>query len=210
MPTPRFGHAAVAIDDKIYVIGGATDWPVSELYTSMEVYDPDKDAWETISNYSGSEFTGRWALSACAINGKIYAIGGIQADYYPEYGDFYKALGVVQVYDPDSNTWTQKSPMPTPRFGLGVVSVNNRIYAIGGLAGLGSTQGGDEYLYDVVEEYNPETDTWMTKTPMPKGLVNLDACVVGHRIYVSGGEDLNKTASSNTYSYSPDSDPITQ
>jgi hypothetical protein len=40
-----------------------------------------------------------------------------------------------------------------------VCAVNGKIYAIGG-------EGGGRHK---VEEYDPATDTWATKTPMPTG-----------------------------------------
>ena len=50
--------------------------------------------------------TGRWELSTCVVDGKIYAIGGA--------GPVYQALGTVEVYDPATDSWdTTKTRMPT-------------------------------------------------------------------------------------------------
>jgi hypothetical protein len=68
--------------------------------------------------------TGRWELSTCVVDGKIYAIGGA--------GPVYQALGTVEVYDPATDTWQTKSEMPTARQGLSTSVVNGKIYAIGG------------------------------------------------------------------------------
>ncbi|MFY4728799.1 hypothetical protein [Nitrospira sp. BLG_2] len=57
--------------------------------------------------------------------------------------------------------------MPTPRRRLIVVSVDNKIYAIGGV-NFSSDPNGLIYSYST-EEYNPATDTWASNAPMPIG-----------------------------------------
>lgn len=140
MSTPRIGHAAVVLEDKIYVIGGATGWPITEYYTSIEVYDPKTDTWRTIPSPTSSGFKIRWEFSACVVNGRIYAIGGIKAASYPPPGVFYDAQATVQEYNPANNTWVDKASLPTASFGLAVASVNNMIYAFGGTDGFNPTQ----------------------------------------------------------------------
>jgi N-acetylneuraminic acid mutarotase len=68
--------------------------------------------------------------------------------------------------------------MPTARSGLGVAVVNGKIYAIGGSNGS---------LLDVVEEYDPATDTWTTKNPMPTARYDVGIAVVDDKVYVIGG-----------------------
>lgn len=38
----------------------------------------------------------------------------------------------VERYDPKSDSWTEEQHMPTPRLGLDTVSLDGKIYAIGG------------------------------------------------------------------------------
>lgn len=61
-------------------------------------------------------------------------------------------LKTVEVYDPSTDTWTTKAPMPTGRRQLAASVVNGKIYAIGGYVNKG--QPG----LATVEEYNPITD----------------------------------------------------
>jgi len=70
--------------------------------------------------------------------------------------------------------------MKTPRFGLTTSVVNGKIYAIGG------AQGGPPGLR-TVEEYDPVTDTWTTKSSMPTVRFSLSSSVVNGKIYVIGG-----------------------
>jgi N-acetylneuraminic acid mutarotase len=122
--------------------------------------------------------TGRWELSTCVVDGKIYAIGGA--------GPVYEALSAVEVYDPATDTWTTKPEMPTARQGLSTSVVNGKIYAIGGGAGSSITYRSVE-TYSTVEEYDPATDTWTTKSDMPTSRGFHSANVVDGKIYVIGG-----------------------
>jgi len=58
------------------------------------------------------------------------------------------------------DSWTTMASMPTARTGVGIGVVGGRIYAIGGQAMSGAT--------DVNEMYDPETNTWTTKTSIPQ------------------------------------------
>jgi N-acetylneuraminic acid mutarotase len=116
------------------------------------------------------------------VDGKIYAIGGA--------GPVWQALGTVEVYDPDTDTWTSKSEMPTARQGLSTSVVNGKIYAIGGGAASSASYESVE-TFSTVEEYDPATDTWTRKSEMPTSRVCHHASVVDGRIYVIGGSDAS-------------------
>jgi len=122
--------------------------------------------------------TGRWNLSTSVVDGKIYAIGGA--------GPVYEALSTVEVYDPVTDTWMAKSPMPTAREGLSTSIVNGKIYAIGGLSGTSSSRMTVD-VFSAVEEYDPATDTWSVKSPMPTARAHHYAHVVAGKIYIIGG-----------------------
>jgi N-acetylneuraminic acid mutarotase len=100
------------------------------------------------------------------VNGKIYAIGGDN-------------LATNEEYDPATDTWTFKAPMPTPRARFGIAVFQNKIYCIGGQNGNGVT--------GVNEVYDPATDTWETKASMPTPRSGLQANVVSGKIYLIGG-----------------------
>ena len=120
--------------------------------------------------------TGRWELSTCVVDGKIYAIGG---------AIFLEALRSVEVYDPATDTWTTKSDMPTARQALSTSVVNGKIYAIGG--GLLEPTFSSGKSLSTVEEYDPTTDTWTKKSDMPNKRGWHSAIVLDGKIYIIGG-----------------------
>lgn len=104
-------------------------------------------------------------------NGKLYAMGGFV--FGP--GN----VTNVDEYDPATDTWRPRTPMPTRRGGFGLAAAaNGKIYAVGG--------GG---LLATVEEYDPWTDTWRTRAPMPiPGNQPEAAGARNGKVYVAGGD----------------------
>ena len=132
-------------------------------------------AWTTRADIP----TARWEHSTCVVDGNIYAIGGA--------GPIYQALSTVEMYDPETDIWTEKSEMPTARQGLTTSVVDGKIYAIGGVDS--ASQGYSQLeIFTTVEEYDPETDTWTTKSPMPTARAWHSANVVDGKILIIGGE----------------------
>jgi hypothetical protein len=89
------------------------------------------------------------------------------------------------------NTWTQKAPMPTARGGLGVATVNGKIYAIGGIGGvidmaIGTVPYSSGFL-NTNEAYDPITNTWETKASMPTARDNFAIATYQNKIYCMGG-----------------------
>ncbi len=185
MPSRRWGHTAVAFEDKIYVVGGVLDWPLNKYYDSVEIYDPETDTWTTKSAPASSGMVPRWGFSACVANNKIYLVGGLDCKEYPR-AESVNAMSTVEAYNPRNNSWEEKASMPTARWGLSTVSVNNRIYAMGG----GLTYFPDKKL-TIIEVYDPESDTWSSKSRLPKGIITPASCVLNNMIYVTGGSGLD-------------------
>ena len=80
---------------------------------------------------------------------------------------------------PDSS-WSTASPMLVARRELAAVTVNGKIYAIGGFS--------SGHLASV-EEYSESTDSWSFVASMPTPRSQLSAVVVGQKIYAIGGSN---------------------
>jgi len=112
------------------------------------------------------------------MNGVLYAMGGYNGNH----------IATVEAYDPTTDSWTTKTPMPTPRNALGVGSVNGMLYAVGGQSTTVSAIGTNE-------AYDPATNTWTTKAPMPTPRNGLGVGVVNGVLYAVGGQPSVDAAS---------------
>jgi len=133
----------------------------------------------------------RCDLGAAVVNGKIYAIGGRMLVYQDSLRTESKEVGINEEYDPATNTWTLKKPMPGSLSDFATAVYENKIYCIGG--GVNqffnfTTGRWDTKLSQGINAvYNPATDTWEMKTPMPISKASATAHVVNGQIYVLGG-----------------------
>ena len=138
----------------------------------------------------------RGAGAAVVVNGKIYVIGG--ATVLPGQNDpairfdgkpHDMCVGTNDEYDPIANTWRARAAMPTARNHFLGVSVNGKIYAIGGR--LGSTFITRSSNTDITEEYDVTQDVWTTRAQMPTARSGVAGGVFKGRVYVAGGEFQN-------------------
>jgi hypothetical protein len=113
----------------------------------------------------------RSGLGVAAVNGKIYAIGGSVEN---------GVVGTNEEYDPETDTWTYKTPMPTPMAQFATAVYKNKIYCI------------SEHVNEV---YDPATDSWEIKEPIPTLRLGLGANVVNGKIYLIGGYVSNSSSS---------------
>ena len=185
---------AAGYNHKIYVFGGTGNLtqnapPNGTLDTAWE-YDPAADTWKPIAKLTKA----RTAGAAVEFGGKIYFFGG-SADQMGPDGKMQSAgivVGTNESYDPATNKWETHKPMPTPRNHPAVGVVNGKIYLIGGrLAANGIGGGLAASNTDVVEEYNPTTDSWRAMNRMPTARSGEGWATYDGKIYIAGGEEKN-------------------
>jgi N-acetylneuraminic acid mutarotase len=138
----------------------------------VPVANAGENEWTTMSPMP----TTRGGLGVAVVNGKIYAIGGVNND---------TQLAVNEEYDPTTDTWTNRAPMPTARSGFAIAVYQSKIYVIGGTVGTGENVA----FTGVTEVYDPAKNTWETKASMPTPRSDLGANVVNGTIYLIGGKE---------------------
>lgn len=190
--TPRASLASCVLNDKIYVLGGAIgpERP-SNMSNALEIFDPKTSHWSTPK--TSGIFTPRNNLCACAIDGKIYTLGGYDA-HSP--GD----LNVLEVFDPATNKWSTPKTTGTfaPHGAFTANVVNGKIYAIGGFNDKGAR---GHRVLGTVEVFDPRTNSWSTPSVSGTFQARLlhTAGVIGNKIYVIGGTpDMVHPVTTNT------------
>ena len=185
MPTARYDFSTSVVDGKIFAIGGQVRLKQDEfgdmVLSKVEMYDPETDTWEQRADMP----TPRSAVSTSVVDGKIFVIGGEQLKKIKGYRGWAlegKKLPTVEMYDPVTDTWTQKADMPTPRSYLSTSVMDGKIYAIGGMSS--STEQG---RLETVEVYDPATDTWAKTESINHARSCAAISVVNGEIYAMGG-----------------------
>jgi N-acetylneuraminic acid mutarotase len=174
MQVPRAGLGVAVVDRRIYAIGGFNGY-----YLDInEVYDPSVDAWVSRKPM----MTARKDFGIAVYQNKIYVMGGATGEL-----DHTAVTGVNEVYDPITDSWTRKTPMPTPRQGFQANVVEGKIYCTGGYRLVSQGGGRSTQQFNLNEVYDPETDTWTTKAPLPTAVYGYASAVVNNKIYVIGG-----------------------
>jgi N-acetylneuraminic acid mutarotase len=84
-----------------------------------------------------------------------------------------------------SRKWSIIPPMPNVRYGLGAASLNNKLYAIDGYGPVVNNRQGNTNLVDV---YDPATNSWSAGVPTNLARYSLAAVAVGGKLYAVGGQ----------------------
>ena len=185
IPVKVHHQAMTAFNGKLYLFGGCLRGISGEggVDNAWE-FDPVADNWKALAPMPIK----RCSAIAEEVGGKIYVIGGLIPF---EDGTGTRVTGLNQVYDPATNTWSDRSPMPTTRNHAFSGAVNGRIYVIGGRLAAGNIPATTNI--DVTEEYDPATNKWSpVKERMPTTKSGGGYATCGGRIYTGGGEWITR------------------
>ena len=181
LPYLWFGVYGDTIDGNVFIMGGHF------FRQDCFVYDPVIDQWTEKAPIPPDGCKG--TLSATAYNGLIYTFGGVAN--YPN-----GPMSSVNMYNPKTDTWESRTSMPTPRFALRTLLVNDKIYAIGGSQGSGNS-------LSTLEVYDPVNDTWEILPDMPFKVSWFTGAVFNNKIYVFGGTPDWVTGGDEVWEYDP-------
>ncbi|MDQ1382309.1 MAG: hypothetical protein QOG65_211 [Actinomycetota bacterium] len=175
----RLDHIqSVALNGRIYYIGGLVNWPGPAVGT-VYIYDPATDSFATGAHMpTGRE---RGAGGVAVYGKKIYYAGGLHAG---------GAVPWFDVYDTVANTWQTLPNLPEARDHFQAAVVGGRFYAIGG------RKTAIDATITVNDAFNFATGSWTTGLkPLPTARGGFAVAVVGTRVLVIGGEGGGKTFS---------------
>ena len=173
-PLPRgANHVSVVADaGLVYALGGFIEQnrnPDPDAY----VYDVATDRWRAIRPLTRS----RGAGAAVALDGRIHLIGGGSEPTAER-----SSVGWHEVYDPKTDRWEMRKPLPGARDHVGSVAHNGQIHIIGGRFNT------FEYNTNLHHVYLPDRDTWEERSPLPTARSGHGLVVYRDRFFAMGGE----------------------
>lgn len=137
--------------------------------------NPGSGDWRGIPDVPGE--TGRLAGVAAVVAGQVYVFGGYTvAEDHTEH-----SVASVHRLDPDTNAYTEMTPMPVPvDDSVALVYRDRYVYLVSGWHETGNV--------NLVQLYDTETDSWRQATPWPGPAVFGHAGgIVGDTMIVADG-----------------------
>ncbi|CRK98360.1 CLUMA_CG011720, isoform A [Clunio marinus] len=179
------GRVQIAvINGTIYAVGGCngtTELDTVECLALGERVgsgDEKPKKWRKCSKLPFS----RSNAGVCALNGKIYCIGGWNGQ---------SGIKQCDVYCPETDQWTSIAPLNTGRCQAGVFAFNKKIWVVG---------GSDAWnCLGTVETYDPETNQWTFSAPLLTPRRGCGLAELKGRLYCVGGSDGNQSLKSSEY-----------
>jgi hypothetical protein len=103
--------------------------------------------------------------------------------FFTRSGDIYQVelSAILGPSEESLGAWKRRTDMRTPRLWARGVVLSGKIYVVGGMTRRAGGQGTRS-----VEEYDPETDRWTTKAPLPADLALAPITVMGGRLCAFG------------------------
>ncbi|MGE5221229.1 MAG: LuxR C-terminal-related transcriptional regulator [Omnitrophica WOR_2 bacterium] len=170
LPKAISGYALAAFEGRLYLFGG---WDGKGYLNSAYAYDPSRDAWIELTPMP----TARGFAGAAEAGGKIYIIGGTNGQ---------ESLSTNEEYSPDQdggggNPWKTVAAMPEGRTNMGVASIADMVYVIGGITSGRTATNSLIYL--------PQVNNWKAiEAPSLNVGSDLGLVSVGMDLYAIGGQ----------------------
>ncbi len=139
--------------------------------------------------------------NGAVVNGLLYVFGGNNCAVSTANNC---DLPTVEAYNPASDTWTEKAPIPSIP-GIGVIGVDVAAAINGTVYVYGRTPAG--FAQPNFLAYDSSTDTWSFKAPIPTPRADSRGAVANGILYVMGGFlDANGIAVTTNEAYDPTTD----
>ncbi|MGL4634862.1 MAG: Kelch repeat-containing protein [Beijerinckiaceae bacterium] len=172
-------HVGVATHgDLLYAIGGFTEQNRTP-HDGMFVFDGK--AWKSLRRLP--EACG--AIACVSVGDQIHLIGGAIGS------DMRRSIDWHITYDPKTDKYGRRQPMPVARDHTGVIVVNGKIHIIGGRVDSFHTNSNLHHSYD------PKTDQWTFLAPIPTARSGQGCVWFKDRIFCMGGEGTNRVYGQN-------------
>lgn len=179
-PSMRRAFVAVALGERIYLIGGldAADRPVDDVLA----YEPERDVWHDCRPIPHA----RGHAAAAAADDWIHVFGGMRRAIGPD-----RVTHDHRVYDPDTDAWHARRPLPAATAAASAATFEGAISVVGGeerwLRGRWGRVLTDQHL-----RFLHSADRWLrSAAPLPTPRRGARLAVVYDRLWLVGGHGVH-------------------
>jgi collagen type VII alpha len=162
------GAASGVLNGQFLVANGANG------SNDTESYNPITNQWTALAPSPAASVYAAGAV----MNGQFYMVGGCS----PVSDCRVSVSGVMEIYNPTSNTWSYGPPMPTARYDAASAVINGKLYVAGGDLGCPVCTN-----VSTLEIFDPVANAWTSGSPMPNVLMGARGAAVNGKLYVVGG-----------------------
>lgn len=186
----RHESGAVAVDGKLFLLGGRSNRPI-------EVYDPANRTWRTI----GPAPLELHHFQPVAVGTKIYVVAAFTCCFPDE-----DNVDDIHVFDTVTELWSTQGGLPTERARGSAAAVvrDGLIYVIGG-----NTLGHNGGAVSWFDRFDPATGDWDVLPDAPNARDHFSAVIVNDKLVAAAGRisDLpdvfdNAVEPTNIYDFS--------
>ncbi|CAF1406085.1 unnamed protein product [Rotaria sp. Silwood1] len=188
VPTPRDGHSACVINDRMYIFGGFEDHS-QQFSNDLFYFDFNKSSWHYRHPKIGDVIPQQRDFhSATNLDGQMYVFGGRFDHIGPQQTTQNIYDDRLYSFNPEYNSWsliTAKGEIPCGRRSHSAFVHDGKLYIFGGYNNVIGSHFNDLY------EFNPLTLEW--HHIKPHGIANpvprrRQCClVINDRMYMFGG-----------------------
>jgi N-acetylneuraminic acid mutarotase len=199
---PQNEAVVAVIGHRIYVMGGfapGVEGPIDRV----QIYDVDKNQWSDGTPLPDPVHH----HGAAVVGGKIYVVGGFHQPFPKR-----DPIDLAWVFDPATNHWDRRAPMPSKRGAMVVGAIGSLIYAAGGerlrTPGTPVPQGAPAPYEPITDftVYDTLADRWSTLPAMKVARDHAYVGVINDRFYVVGGRDRPKYDIATVEEFDPRAD----
>lgn len=180
--------AAVAVDGKIYVIGGFDD--DEGIVAHVQIYDTATGTWS-----DGPDLPRPIHHANAATDGTTIFVGGaLSGASFAPIGDTFSLAPATE------SQWTTRTALPAARArGAAVTAmIDGKLYVAGGYRTTG--------VVDLVDVYDPATDTWTPLASLPASRDHACGGAIDGALIFAGGRTSQNAPLPDVWSYDPGGD----
>ena len=166
--TARHESGSVAVNGKLYLLGGRGDRPI-------EVYDPAMGTWRNLGPMPDELHH----FQPVAVGTRLFVLGAFTCCYPDE-----ASVSTIHVFDTQTETWSTAGSLPGDRLrgSAGVVVRHGKIYLAGG-----NTQGHSGGAVKWFDEYNPVSGEWTKLPDAPNARDHFNLVIADGKLVATAG-----------------------